>query len=129
MSSIAVFGLGSMGYGIAQSILRDGYRTWGVDVVPAQVERFIAEGGEAMPVTDALGRIDIAVIVVLNAAQTESVLFGEAGIVASMHPGACVIACATVPPDFAREVLPLWHAGNHEGLQDACARQPSNSSR
>ena len=42
---VAVIGLGSMGYGIAASILRAGHRTWGFDVVPAQAERFRAEGG------------------------------------------------------------------------------------
>ncbi len=42
---VAVIGLGSMGYGIAASLLRAGHRTWGFDVVPAQAERFRAEGG------------------------------------------------------------------------------------
>ena len=44
------------------------------------------------------------VVVVLNAAQTESVLFGDDGVVPGMKPGACVISCATVPPDFARDM-------------------------
>ena len=30
--NIAVYGLGSMGYGIAQSILRAGHTTWGADI-------------------------------------------------------------------------------------------------
>ncbi|MGB0160979.1 MAG: NAD(P)-binding domain-containing protein, partial [Candidatus Puniceispirillaceae bacterium] len=37
---IAVFGLGSMGYGMAQSLLRAGHTVHGFDVVPQQVERF-----------------------------------------------------------------------------------------
>ncbi|MEL7117758.1 MAG: NAD(P)-binding domain-containing protein, partial [Pseudomonadota bacterium] len=42
--------------------------------------------------------------VVLNAAQTEDVLFGDAGVVPRLRQGAVVIACATVPPDFARDM-------------------------
>lgn len=98
MSNIAVFGLGSMGYGIAQSVLRAGHTVWGLDVVPAQVERFQSEGGATGDPAD----LDVAVVVVLNAAQTEDVLFGANGIVASMRPGSAVVSCATVPPEFAR---------------------------
>ncbi|MCT8160360.1 L-threonate dehydrogenase [Pseudoruegeria sp. SHC-113] len=99
---IAVIGLGSMGYGIASSVLRAGHRTWGTDVNAAQAERFRADGGEASALADHAGALDAVVVVVLNAAQTEEVLFGETGIVAAMRPGAVVIACATVPPAFAR---------------------------
>lgn len=104
MSNIAVFGLGSMGYGIAQSVLLAGHSTWGFDVVAAQVERFKSIGGQSGTAIGVVPNLDIAVIVVLNAEQTEDVLFGDAGIVRSMKAGATVISCATVPPDFARDM-------------------------
>jgi L-threonate 2-dehydrogenase len=44
------------------------------------------------------------VVVVLNAAQTEAVMFGDGGVVPNMREGAVVMACATVPPDFARDM-------------------------
>jgi len=99
MARIGVIGLGSMGYGMAASCLRAGYQTWGIDINADAVARFRAEGGEAGELPSDL---DAAVVVVLNAAQTESVLFGDDGVVASLNPGAVVIACATVAPDFAR---------------------------
>ena len=46
----------------------------------------------------------ILAIVVLNAAQTESVLFGDTGVVRHMKPGACVMACATMAPENARDL-------------------------
>ena len=104
MSSIAVFGLGSMGYGIAQSVLRAGHVAYGYDVVPAQMERFQSEGGAPGAVADIAESLDAAVIVVLNAAQTEAVLFGPDGVVPMMRDGAVVMACATVPPEFARDM-------------------------
>jgi len=101
----AVIGLGSMGYGMAASLLRAGHDTLGVDMDAARTQRFIGEGGRADSLADAANTLECVVIVVLNAAQTESVLFDEAvGIVPQLSPGACVVACATVPPTAAREL-------------------------
>jgi 3-hydroxyisobutyrate dehydrogenase-like beta-hydroxyacid dehydrogenase len=46
----------------------------------------------------------VVAVVVLNAQQTETVLFGENGIVPRLRAGAVVLACATVPPAFARDM-------------------------
>ena len=46
--------------------------------------------------------LDAVVVIVLNAAQTETVLFGTDGVVPKLKAGAVVMACATVPPDFAK---------------------------
>jgi 3-hydroxyisobutyrate dehydrogenase-like beta-hydroxyacid dehydrogenase len=89
---VAVFGLGSMGYGIGQSLLRAGNDVFGFDVAKSQCDRFEKEGGKTATVAETGPQIDTAVIVVLNAAQLESVLFGEDGIVPHMRSGACVIA-------------------------------------
>lgn len=97
----AVIGLGSMGYGMALSCLRAGQRVWGRDINPAPVASLIASGGQG---GDLPADLDAVVVVVLNAAQTEAVLFGAEGVVAGMRRGAVVISCATVPPVFAREM-------------------------
>lgn len=102
MAKTAVFGLGAMGYGIACSVLRDGHTTFGFDVEPAQMARFCEEGGTEGRIEDIADTLDAVVVVVLNAAQTEAVLFGQSGIVPFLRPGAVVLACATVPPEFAR---------------------------
>jgi putative dehydrogenase len=85
--AIAIIGLGSMGYGIAGSVLRAGHRAFGFDLNAAAIAKFQAEGGQP-------GAL----------AQTEAVLFGAHGVVANMKPGAVVIGCATVPPEFARDM-------------------------
>ncbi len=101
---IAAFGLGSMGYGIATSAMRSGHLVWGLDVNAEAVERFQSEGGQTEVLSDIASGIDAVVVVVLNAAQTEDVLFGADGIVGSLKQGAVVISCATVPPAFAKEM-------------------------
>lgn len=97
----AVIGLGSMGYGMALSCLRAGQQVWGIDLNLEAASRFAVAGGQSGAVPADLNAV---VVVVLNAAQTESVLFGADGIVAKLAPGAVVIACATVPPAFARDM-------------------------
>ena len=101
--NIAVFGLGSMGYGMAQSLLRAGHTVHGFDVVPQQVARFQDEGGAGGELADIAGGLDAVVVVVLNAGQTEEVLFGDDGIVPRLEDGAVIMSCATVPPRFAMD--------------------------
>jgi 3-hydroxyisobutyrate dehydrogenase-like beta-hydroxyacid dehydrogenase len=102
--NVAVFGLGSMGLGIACSALRGAHRVWGADPDPAQTAKFLADGGEADAPNKVADILDTVVVVVLNAAQTQDVLFGANGIVAKMRQGAVVVSCATVPPAFARDM-------------------------
>lgn len=101
---IAVYGLGSMGYGIAQSLLRAGHVVAGFDVNEAAVDAFRAEGGAPEAPERFLPTADIVAIVVLNAEQTRGVMLSEGGIARCAQPGTCIISCATVPPAFAREM-------------------------
>ncbi|SDC22729.1 3-hydroxyisobutyrate dehydrogenase [Ruegeria marina] len=91
-----------MGHGMAASALRGGHRVWGHDINEEQAARFRSLGGEAGSLSDHAGELDAVAVVVLNAAQTETVLFGAAGMVPQLRAGAVVLSCATVPPDFAR---------------------------
>lgn len=101
-TAISVVGLGSMGYGMATSLLRAGHVVYGLDIEPAAMDRFVADGGTAASLEEAAAASDILVIVVLNAGQTEAVLFGPGGWASKLHKGAAIVACATVAPDFAR---------------------------
>ncbi len=109
-----MFGLGSMGYGMAASLLRAGCTTYGFDVAPEQVRKFHAEGGATGEISDIAADLNAVVVVVLNAAQTESVLFGEDAVLPKLKKGTVVIACATVAPDFARSMAErCWDYGVH----------------
>jgi len=101
---IAIIGLGSMGYGMAQSLLRAGHTTYGYDINADTATRFQTEGGSAGALAEVAGTLDAVVVVVLNAAQTQSVLFDDDGVVDLLKPGAVVMACATVAPEFARDM-------------------------
>ncbi|MBT8411893.1 MAG: NAD-binding protein [Octadecabacter sp.] len=102
--TISIVGLGSMGYGMAQSLLRAGHTVQGFDINPDTTALFAAESGQSLALADAAARCDCLVIVVLNAAQTAAVLFGDVGWAAQLKKGATVIACATVAPEFAKDM-------------------------
>ena len=101
---VCVVGLGSMGLGIAGSLLRGGFAVTGCDVTPQARARFADMGGMVAdtPAAAAQGA-DVVITVVVNAAQTETVLFGAQGAAASLPQGAVILSCATMAPDAARD--------------------------
>lgn len=98
----AVVGLGSMGFGMAQSLVRAGHVVWGQDLDAARMAALQAEGGAEGTVAQAAPGLDALVVVVLNGAQMEDVLFGPDGLAPKMRPQAVVLGCATVSPELAR---------------------------
>ncbi len=103
-STVAIFGLGAMGSGMAGALVRAGLTTHGFDVNAEAVERFRAAGGAAGELANMAETLDAVVVVVVNAAQTEAVLFGEDGIAGKLAKGTVVIACATMAPEVARDL-------------------------
>ena len=109
---IGVIGLGAMGMGVARSLLRAGFETHVADLRPEPIRQLEEEGalGHASPLALA-PHVEVLIILVVNAAQTESVLYGERGAAAALRPCAVVIASATVPPDFAEALGRRLEAG------------------
>jgi L-threonate 2-dehydrogenase len=101
-TSIGVIGLGAMGLGMATSLRRAGYVVHVCDVRAGVAQAFAAEGGVActMP-ADLTAACEVIVSVVVNAAQTEAVLFGEDGAAAAMKAGSLFVMCSTVDPTWS----------------------------
>lgn len=104
MDRVILFGLGSMGFGIGQSLIGAGLTVNGYDLDEGTINRFRDAGGAMEPLEEAIGQARIVIIVVVNAAQTENVLFGHEGIAGRLAENSVVISCATVPPEFARQM-------------------------
>ena len=91
-----------MGSGMARSLRRHGHSVHVFDVRPEQVQAFASEGFVACDSPAALAaQCDVIVSVVVNAAQTESVLFGDTGCTAAMRPGSLFVMCSTVDPNWS----------------------------
>ena len=111
IKNILVVGLGSMGFGIAQSLIRAGYSVYGQDKNLKQQKRLIEEGGydKNIPFND----LQAVIIVVLNEKQTRETIFGQNGISEKLKKNSLIMVCTTVAPDFAKEMA---SSCNYKGL-------------
>lgn len=97
-----LIGLGAMGSGMAASLRRAGYEVCVFDVRSEVANAFASAGGTACTSPAELAaQCEVVVSVVVNAAQTESVLFGEHGAAAAMKPGSLFVMCSTVDPNWS----------------------------
>jgi L-threonate 2-dehydrogenase len=100
--TVGVIGLGAMGNGMAQSLRRAGYVPHVFDVCESVALAFAAQGGTVCQSPAQLGAAcDVVISVVVNAAQTETVLFGQDGCAAAMKPGSVFVMCSTVDPHWS----------------------------
>lgn len=100
--TVGVIGLGSMGLGVARTLLSKGFEVHACDVRADVVSAFGQEGGVPQSSPRTLGAaVPIAIVLVVNADQTEQVLFGPEGAAHGLAPGSVVIASSTVAPEFA----------------------------
>jgi 3-hydroxyisobutyrate dehydrogenase len=100
--SIGVIGLGAMGSGMARSLRRAGHQVSVCDVRFEVAETFAKDGGTACKTpADLAKHVDIIVSVVVNADQTEQILFGEHGAAANLKAGSLFIMCSTVDPNWS----------------------------
>jgi 3-hydroxyisobutyrate dehydrogenase len=101
-TSVGVIGLGAMGIGVARNLLRAGFEVHGCDVRSPSVAAFVESGGAACDTPAQLGaRCDVVITLVVDAAQTQAVLFGPDGAAPGMRRGSVVIASATAAPAAA----------------------------
>lgn len=99
MMTVGFVGLGSMGMPMACNLLARGFEVRGFDVRRESVAALESRGGRGADSAAAVAEgADALVLMVVNAAQAESVLFAE-GALDRLPDGATVILMATCPPD------------------------------
>jgi len=99
---VGLIGLGAMGAGIAKTLRGKGYELRVCDARPGVAAAFAAEGGLACATpAEAAAGCGVLVSVVVNAAQTEEVLFGAHGAADAMRPGSVFVMCSTVDPNWS----------------------------
>jgi 3-hydroxyisobutyrate dehydrogenase len=105
---VGLIGLGAMGAGMAASLRRVGLAPYVFDIRPGVAQAFAKDGGTACAsVAELAAACDVVVSVVVNAQQTEQVLFGanatggDAGAASAMKPGSVFVMCSTVDPNVS----------------------------
>jgi len=98
MKEIAFAGLGAMGLPMARNLLAGGFAVRGIDLNAEALAALEAAGGRrAASAAEGARGADALVLMVVNAAQAEEVLFAHGGLEA-LEPGAVVCLMATCPP-------------------------------
>lgn len=100
--SVGLIGLGAMGAGIASTLRRKGHDLHVCDARDGVAQQFAQGGGVACATPALVGKAcDVVISVVVNAVQTEAVLFGASGAAAAMKPGSVFVMCSTVDPNWS----------------------------
>jgi 3-hydroxyisobutyrate dehydrogenase len=99
---VGVIGLGAMGQGMTLSLRRNGFPLRVYDLRPGVADDFARDGGTACASAAELAQgCEVVLSVVVNAAQTEDVLFGSGNVAASMSAGSVFVMCSTVDPNWS----------------------------
>ncbi|MFT4271250.1 MAG: NAD(P)-dependent oxidoreductase [Pantoea sp.] len=106
VNNICVVGLGSMGMGAAQSCIRAGLNTWGVDLNPQALETLRQAGARDAQTSAAAfaQELDAVLLLVVNAAQVKAILFGDNGLAAQLKPGTVVMVSSTISAQDAQSI-------------------------
>lgn len=103
--NVGFIGLGAMGAGMVDNLLQAGFEVSGFDVRKEALDRLRDRGGRpADSPADAAKGVRLLILMVVNDAQVEAVLFGDDGALATLAKGATIVMCSTVPAAFTREL-------------------------
>ena len=92
--SVGIVGLGAMGMRMARTLLARGFAVRGYARSPVQRDHFRAAGGIAVAsAREAAAGVNLLLVVVVNAAQAEQVLF-EQGALDALAEDGIVMLCA-----------------------------------
>jgi putative dehydrogenase len=113
MKKIGFVGLGDMGIGLTNNLLKKGFELTGFDIREDRVNELIRQGGKKAQNCREVGQNSDAVFVmVLNGPQVKEVVLGKDGLIEGLKPGTSIIVTATINPSEVRELeMPLSEKG------------------
>ena len=98
--STGVIGVGNMGLAMAGRLREQGRAVLVRDLRADREAMAERDGARACSTPAVLSRhCEVVIVAVVDAAQTEAVLFGNDGVAAAAAPGTCVILCPTIAPE------------------------------
>ncbi|MDP2626992.1 MAG: NAD(P)-binding domain-containing protein [Candidatus Rokubacteria bacterium] len=104
---VGLIGLGGMGRGIAQNLLKNDYPAAVLDIRPEPVRDSAAQGAIPCASSAEVGaHSDIVMLIPFSYTDVRSILL-EDGLLAALAPGSTIVVMATVGPAEAREVARL----------------------
>ena len=113
--SVLIVGVGNMGGGMAANLLAKGWNLLVSDIDAQKVDFWVSKGAVAQTIRAQLAPDLVAIIVcVVDAVQTDDVLFGAEGLAYRLQAGQTVILCPTIlPQDVESFAARLAERGVH----------------
>lgn len=118
-AAVGVIGAGAMGMGVVRSLRRHAFPTIVRDIRPEAEEEAARLGAIiARSPADLAQRCGVAILLLVDDRQIETVLFGADGAASAFQHGSIVVVSATVDPLYV-EALPPRLAANGVAIVDA----------
>lgn len=125
---IGLIGIGNMGFGMAARLLERGWPVAVRDLEASREQAAAALGAHLRPNPAALAADrDCLIVAVVDAAQTEAVLFGADGAAAAMVPGSSVMLCPTIAPEVVERCAARLAAGGIDCLDAPMSGGPARA--
>jgi putative dehydrogenase len=104
---VGVIGTGAMGGGVVQSLVRAGISTVARDILASAQDLAVRHGAApSISPADLARSCDVVIVLVVDAAQIESVLFASDGAAAALASGSVVLVASTVDPAYPAALAP-----------------------
>ena len=102
---VAFIGIGTMGREMALNLAKAGHRVVAYDVRPVAAESLAAHGvAVAATIADAVTQADVAILMLPDTPDVESVIYGPDGLLGNPPTGRLVIDMSTIAPGSARKI-------------------------
>jgi len=103
--STGVIGVGNMGLAMTGRLREHGRAVFVRDIRAEREAMAERDGARACATPALLARqCGLVIIAVVDAAQTDAVLFGSDGVAAAAAPGTCIVLCPTVAPESVESI-------------------------
>jgi 3-hydroxyisobutyrate dehydrogenase len=127
-AAVGVIGIGAMGMSVAKRLLDRGFRTFVRDLRSDAEAEATGAGAVACASPAEVGRAcEVVVTLVVDAAQTEEVVFGARGLTAGMRPGSIHLMCSTIQPEAAVSIAVRLHERELRMIDAPCSGGPAKA--
>ena len=126
--SVGIVGVGNMGLAMALRLRELGAEVHVRDIDPAREALAVGAGAHrAATPAELAQRADAVIVAVVEAAQTEAVLFGDGGAAAAMRAGGCVVLCPTIAPASTEAIAARLAAASIDAIDAPMSGGPARA--
>ena len=93
---VGFIGLGHMGSGMAQNLIKAGHELTVYNRTPAKAQALVEQGARGAATVADASKGDVVITMLAEDSAVENVVFGDAGILASLRKGALHVSSSTI---------------------------------